>query len=135
MAKKRKNNGFERQGAIMAQFKRDARSISKNSSVAIALRGREERLARQTAYEAAQQVEAQIVPSYKFIIKVGSSTPRLGSIINLEKLDTTAGLSRNSANFSVKSFAPKSNAICLFISDLLIPSPSEPQNLGIMLEA
>tara|TARA_R110000824_G_scaffold157394_1_gene330846 strand:- start:1271 stop:1477 length:207 start_codon:yes stop_codon:yes gene_type:complete len=65
MAKKRKNNGFERQEAIMAQFKRDARSISKNSSVAIALRGREERLARQTAYEAAQQVEAQIVPSYK----------------------------------------------------------------------
>ena len=65
MAKKRKNNGFERQEAIMAQFKRDARSISKNSSVAIALRGREKRLARQTAYEAAQQVEAQIVPSYK----------------------------------------------------------------------
>jgi len=49
----------------MAQFKRDAKRISTNSSVAIALRGREERLARQTAYEAAQQVEAQIVPSYK----------------------------------------------------------------------
>jgi len=65
MAKKRKNNGFERQEAIMAQFKRDARSISKNSSVAIALRGREERLARQTAYEAEMAVEAQFVPLYK----------------------------------------------------------------------
>jgi len=65
MAKKRKNNGFERQEAIMAQFKRDARSISKNSSVAIALRGREERLARQKAYEAEMAVEAQFVPLYK----------------------------------------------------------------------
>ena len=65
MAKKRKNNGFERQGAIMAQFKRDAKRISKNSSVAIALRGKEERAERQRAYEAQQAIEAQIVPSYK----------------------------------------------------------------------
>ena len=65
MAKKSKNNGFERQGAIMAQFKRDARRISKNSSVAIALRGKEERAERQKAYEAQQAIEAQIVPSYK----------------------------------------------------------------------
>jgi len=65
MAKKSKNNGFERQGAIMAQFKRDAKRISKNSSVAIALRGKEERAERQKAYEAQQAIEAQIVPSYK----------------------------------------------------------------------
>jgi len=65
MAKKRKNNGFERQGAIMAQFKRDARRISRDSSVAIALRGREERLARQKVYEAEMAVEAQFVPLYK----------------------------------------------------------------------
>ena len=65
MAKKSKNNGFERQGAIMAQFKRDARRISKNSSVAIALRGKEERAERQKAYEAQQAIEAQFVPSHK----------------------------------------------------------------------
>ena len=65
MAKKRKNNGFERQGAIMAQFKRDARRVSKNSSVAIAMRGREERIARQKAYEADMAIEAQFVPLYK----------------------------------------------------------------------
>jgi len=65
MAKKRKNNGFERQGAIMAQFKRDARRISRDSSVAIAMRGREERIARQKAYEAEIAVEAQFVPLYK----------------------------------------------------------------------
>ena len=65
MAKKSKNNGFERQGAIMAQFKRDARRISRDSSVAVALRGREERLARQKAYEAEIAVEAQFVPLYK----------------------------------------------------------------------
>ena len=65
MAKKRKNNGFERQEAIMAQFKRDAKRISTNSSVAIALRGKEERAERQKAYEAQQAIEAQIVPSYK----------------------------------------------------------------------
>ncbi len=65
MAKKSKNNGFERQGAIMAQFKRDARRISRDSSVAVALRGREERLARQKAYEAEMAVEAQFVPLYK----------------------------------------------------------------------
>jgi len=65
MAKKSKNNGFERQGAIMAQFKRDARRISRDSSVAIAMRGREERLARQKAYEAEMAVEAQFVPLYK----------------------------------------------------------------------
>ena len=65
MAKKSKNNGFERQGAIMAQFKRDARRISANSSVAIALRGREERAERQKAYEAQMAIEAQFVPLYK----------------------------------------------------------------------
>ena len=65
MAKKSKNNGFERQGAIMAQFKRDARRISRDSSVAIALRGKEERAERQKAYEAQQAIEAQFVPSYK----------------------------------------------------------------------
>jgi len=65
MAKKSKNNGFERQGAIMAQFKRDARRISRDSSVAVALRGREERAERQKAYEAQQAIEAQFVPLYK----------------------------------------------------------------------
>ena len=65
MAKKSKNNGFERQGAIMAQFKRDARRVSKNSSVAIAMRGREDRIARQKAYEAEMAIEAQFVPLYK----------------------------------------------------------------------
>jgi len=65
MAKKSKNSGIERQGAIMAQFKRDARRISRDSSVAVALRGREERLARQKAYEAEMAVEAQFVPLYK----------------------------------------------------------------------
>ena len=65
MAKKSKNSGIERQGAIMAQFKRDARRISRDSSVAIAMRGREERIARQKAYEAEIAVEAQFVPLYK----------------------------------------------------------------------
>jgi len=65
MAKKSKNNGFERQGAIMAQFKRDARRISRDSSVAIALRGKEERAERQRVYEAQQAIEAQFVPLYK----------------------------------------------------------------------
>ena len=49
----------------MAQFKRDARRISTNSSVAIALRGREERAERQKAYEAQMAIEAQFVPLYK----------------------------------------------------------------------
>tara|TARA_R110002051_G_scaffold24045_1_gene60183 strand:- start:1647 stop:1853 length:207 start_codon:yes stop_codon:yes gene_type:complete len=65
MAKKSKNSGIERQGAIMAQFKRDARRISTNSSVAIALRGREERAARQKAYEAEMSQAPQFVPVYK----------------------------------------------------------------------
>ena len=39
MAKKNSNSGFERQGAVMGQFRRDARSKDTgNSAVAVALR-------------------------------------------------------------------------------------------------
>ena len=63
-----------------------------------------------------------IVPSYNCITKVGSFSPRLGSITNREKFEQTTGASRFFPNSKARPFAPISNAICLFISLSLIPN-------------
>jgi len=51
MAKKNSNSGIERQGAIIAQFAREAKApISSSSAVAVAMKGKESR----EAYRAEQ---------------------------------------------------------------------------------
>ena len=45
MAKSNKNSGFERQNAVLGQFRRDARSSNSNSAVAQCMRRTEARKA------------------------------------------------------------------------------------------
>ena len=61
MAKKDRNSGFERQGAVMGQFQRDAKAGGNTTTVAEAKRQGE----RNTEYRA--KVEKPIRVSFKFL--------------------------------------------------------------------
>ena len=62
MAKKGRNSGFERQGAVMGQLMRDAKApVSQSSAVAVAMRGAEAR----AEYRA--KVEKPVRVSFKFL--------------------------------------------------------------------
>ena len=59
MAKKNSNSGFERQGAVMGQFRRDARSKDTgNSAVAVALRNSK----KKAEYQAKKKAELESQP-------------------------------------------------------------------------
>jgi hypothetical protein len=65
MAKKNSNSGFERQGAVLGQFARDAKApISSSSAVAVAMAGKEQR----DAYRAEQARKAAEKPRMSFYV-------------------------------------------------------------------
>ena len=65
MAKKNSNSGIERQGAIMAQFAREAKApISSSSAVAVACEGREQR----AKYREEQAAKAAAKPRISFYV-------------------------------------------------------------------
>ena len=62
MAKKGRNSGFERQGAVMGQLMRDAKApVSQSSAVAVAMRG----AAARAEYRAKVEKPARV--SFKFL--------------------------------------------------------------------
>ena len=64
MAKGKKNSGFQKQGAVMARFKKDAKGDTRNSAVAQAIRAGKQKAEYQ---KKRAEKEAAPVMSYMFL--------------------------------------------------------------------
>ena len=64
MAKRSRNSGFERQGAVMGQFRRDARSSNENCAVMQAIRAGKKNAEYRAKQQAKQEAKPQFSPKF-----------------------------------------------------------------------
>jgi ATP:corrinoid adenosyltransferase len=64
MAKGSRNSGFERQGAVMGQFRRDARSSNANCAVMQAIKAGKKNAEYRAKREAEQAAKPQFSPKF-----------------------------------------------------------------------
>ena len=64
MAKRSQNSGFERQGAVMGQFRRDARSSNANCAVMQAIRAGKKNAEYRVKQQAKQEAKPLFSPKF-----------------------------------------------------------------------